>query len=108
MAKRTMTDKPTRALPAMHPGELLREDIIPALDIKVTALARLLHVSRQTLHAILREEAPVTPAMALKLGKLCGNGPRLWINLQREYDLEKASKKMKAELKKIPTLTAVA
>jgi len=107
-AEKSTDDKPIRALPAMHPGALLREDIIPALDIKVTALARLLHVSRQTLHAILREEAPVTPAMALKLGKLCGNGPRLWVNLQREYDLERAAKKMKAELRKIPTLKAVA
>jgi antitoxin HigA-1 len=108
MANKSTNDKPVRALPAMHPGELLREDIIPALDIKVTALARLLRVSRQTLHAILREEAPVTPAMALKLGKLCGNGPRLWVNLQREYDLEKAAKAMKAELKSIPTLKVVA
>lgn len=108
MSRNSGKAKLTRALPAMHPGELLREDIIPALDIKVTAMARLLRVSRQTLHAILREEAPVTPAMALKLGKLCGNGPRLWINLQREYDLEMAAKKMKAELKDIPTLNAVA
>ena len=108
MANKSMNDRPIRALAAMHPGELLREDIIPALDIKVSALARLLRVSRQTLHAILREDAPVTPAMALKLGKLCGNGPRLWINLQREYDLEKAAKSMKAELKDIPTLKAVA
>ena len=108
MSKKTMNDRPTRALPAMHPGELLREDILPALDIKVTALARLIHVSRQTLHAILREEASVTPAMALKLGKICGNGPRLWINLQREQDLEKAANQMKEKNKKIPTLKAVA
>lgn len=66
---------PTRGLPAMHPGELLREDVMPALGKSVAETARLLHVSRQTLHAILREEAPITPAMALKLGKLCGNGP---------------------------------
>lgn len=78
MTGNSMSGKSTRALLAMHPGELLRED------------------------------APVTPAMALKLGKLCGNGPRLWINLQRDYDLEKAAKQMKAELAEIPTLKAVA
>lgn len=88
----------------MHPGELLREDIIPALDIKITPLAKLLGVSRQHLHAILREEAPVSPSLALKLGKLCGNGPTLWLNLQRDHDLRKLSDEMKDELDAIPTL----
>jgi antitoxin HigA-1 len=88
----------------MHPGELLREDVIPALDIKITPLAKLLGVSRQHLHAILREEAPVSPSLALKLGKLCGNGPTLWLNLQRDHDLQKLSDEMKDELDAIPTL----
>jgi len=92
--------------PALHPGELLREEVLPALGKSVSEIARLLHVSRQALHAILREEAPVTPAMALKLGKLCGNGPALWINLQRVYDLERLSAAMAPELDRIPTLAA--
>jgi antitoxin HigA-1 len=46
-----------------------------------------LGVTRQTLHSILAERAPVTPAMALRLGKLFGNGPKLWLNLQQAYDL---------------------
>lgn len=102
-----MTDAPlTRGLPAMHPGELLREDILPALDRPVTEVAKLLKVSRQTLHAILREEAPVTPAMALRLGKLCGNGPDLWLSLQDRYDLDRLAREMSDELADIPTLTA--
>ena len=60
------------ALPPMHPGELLREDVLPALGRTRAEIARLLGVSRQTLHAILTERAPVTPEMALRLGKLCG------------------------------------
>lgn len=102
-----MTDAPlTRGLPAMHPGELLREDILPALNRPVSDIARLLKVSRQTLHAILREEAPVTPAMALRLGKLCGNGPDLWLSLQARYDLDRLTREMGDELAGIPTLTA--
>lgn len=104
------SDVPTaviRGLPAMHPGELLREDALPALGESVSEIARLLKVSRQTLYSILREEAPVTPAMALKLGKLCGNGPALWINLQTRYDLERLSRVMESELRQIPTLSAV-
>jgi len=102
-----MSDAPiTRGLPAMHPGELLREDILPALGRPVSDIAKLLKVSRQTLHAILREEAPVTPAMALRLGKLCGNGPGLWVNLQTRHDLERLARELSDELTDIPTLNA--
>ena len=75
----------------MHPGELLREEILPALDRPKTEIAKLLGVSRQTLYDILKEKQPVTPAMALRLGKLCGNGPDLWLNLQKRYDLHRAA-----------------
>ena len=71
-----MTKKlPKRGLPPMHPGELLREEILPALARPKTEIAKLLGVSRQTLYDILAEKQPVTPVMALRLGKLCGNGP---------------------------------
>lgn len=95
-----------RGLPAMHPGELLRDDIIPALGKSKAEIARLLGVSRQTLHDILREKKPVTVDMALRLGKLCGNGPVLWLNLQRTYDLEHTAPRMASELEAIPTLRA--
>jgi antitoxin HigA-1 len=76
-----MTRKlPKRGLPPMHPGELLREEILPALDRPKTDIARLLGVSRQTLYDILAGRQPVTPMMALRLGKLCGNGPDLWLS----------------------------
>jgi antitoxin HigA-1 len=95
-----------RALPPMHPGELLREDVVPALGRTRAEIARLLGISRQTLHAILTERAPVTPEMALRLGKLCGNGPELWLNLQAHYDLARLSKIKRAEISAIPTLAA--
>ena len=57
-----MDDAPVRnGLPAMHPGELLREDVLPALGRTRAEIARLLGVSRQTRHAILNERAPVPP-----------------------------------------------
>jgi antitoxin HigA-1 len=91
-------------LAPMHPGELLREEVLPALRREKSEIADLLGITRQTLHDILRERQKVTPAMALRLGKLCGNGPDLWLNLQRKYDLHQAEKHLKGELKKIPTL----
>jgi addiction module HigA family antidote len=93
-----------RGLPPMHPGELLREEILPALNRPKTEIAKLLGVSRQTLYDILEERQPVTPIMALRLGKLCGNGPELWLNLQKRYDLQEAEQRLGDKIKAIPTL----
>ena len=63
-----------------------------------------LGVSRQTLYDLLEEKQPVTPMMVLRLGKLCGNGPDLWLNLQKRYDLQRASEQLGAKINAIPTL----
>ena len=106
--KAQMTDFPKAGLPAMHPGEMLREIVLPSLRKSKTEIAKLLGVSRQTLYDILDERQPVTPAMALRLGKLCGNGPDLWLNLQRSFDLQREQKRLANEIKRIPTLQAIA
>jgi addiction module HigA family antidote len=95
---------PKRGLPPMHPGELLRDEILPALDRSKTEVAKLLVVSRQTLYDILEERQPVTPMMALRLGKLFGNGPDLWLTLQQRYDLHRAEQQLGEKIKTIPTL----
>lgn len=100
MSKRTIK----RGLPAMHPGEILREDILPALGRSKTEIAGLLGISRQTLHDIMTEKQPVTVGMAVRLGKLIGNGPVFWLNLQRAYDLERAEHEV--DVSAIPTLVA--
>ena len=100
MAKRP----PKRGLPPMHPGELLRDEVLPAWGRSKTEIAKLLGVSRQTLYDILDEKQPVTPGMALRLGKLCGNGPDLWLNLQKRYDLRRAEQELGEKLRAIPTL----
>jgi addiction module HigA family antidote len=95
-----------KGLKPMHPGEMLREDILPSLGKSKTEIASLLGISRQTLFDILGERQPITPAMALRVGKLLGNGPDLWIDLQRAYDLHVAEKELVKVLAKIPTITA--
>lgn len=103
-----MSTKPVkRGLPPMHPGELLREDVLPALGRSKVEIARLLGISRQTLYDILAEKQPVTPGMALRLGKLLGNGPTLWLNLQRRYDIWQAERELESEIEAMPTLAAI-
>lgn len=95
-----------KGLPPTHPGELLREDVLPAIGKPKAEIARALGVSRHTLYELLGERQPVTPQMALRLGKLCGNGPELWLRMQANYDLAVTAKAMADELKRIPTLEA--
>src|SRR5476649_2077939 len=77
LRKTTVPNKATRdrSRPPVHPGEILREDILPALNMPVQTAAKHLGVTHQTLHRILAETLAVSPAMALRLGKFRGNGP---------------------------------
>ncbi len=81
-----------RSIEPVHPGEVLREDILPALSMSKTAVADALGISRQTLYDILNEKQPVTAEMAVRFGKLFGNGGRFWVNLQRSHDLAVAER----------------
>jgi addiction module HigA family antidote len=90
-----------------HPGELLREEVLPALRLTVKAAAEQLGVSRQTLHANLAERSAVTPEMAVRLGKLCGDGAGIWLKMQMAHDLWQAKRDLAETVKQIPTLHAV-
>ena len=86
-----------------HPGEVLREDVLPAIGVSVTAFARAIGVSRQTVHAILRGDKGITPAMALRIGKFVGNGPGLWLRMQQAHDLWLAERALAQTLAGIET-----
>jgi addiction module HigA family antidote len=92
--------RPLKRVP-IHPGEVVREDILPALGLSVSETARRLGVSRQQLHRILACTHPITTEMALRIGKLAGNGPGLWLRMQQSYDLWHAEQRLKNELKRI-------
>lgn len=87
-----------------HPGELLREDVIPATGRTKTEIAALLGISRQHLHDILEERKPVSPAVAVRLGKLFGNGAGVWVRMQAAYDTWQAERKI--DVSGIPTINA--
>jgi antitoxin HigA-1 len=87
--------------PPLHPGEVVREDVLPALGLSVSEAARRLGVSRQQLHRILACTHPITTEMALRIGRLAGNGPGLWLRMQQAHDLWHAEQRLKEELAQI-------
>ena len=89
-----------------HPGVLLREDVIPATGRTKAEIAQLLGISRQHLYDILRERKPVSPAIAVRLGKLFGDGAGIWVRMQAAYDTWNAERD--EDVSKIPTLRAKA
>ena len=76
VAKRDRNRCPT------HPGELLREDVIPATGKTRSEIAALLGISRQHLYDILYERKPVSPTVAVRLGKLFGDGAGVWARMR--------------------------
>lgn len=87
-----------------HPGELLREDLIPATGKSKAEISRMLGISRQHLHDILAERKPVSPEVAVRLAKLFGNAPLVWIRMQGAYDAWHASREV--DVSSIPSLFA--
>ena len=99
-----MTD--IRKRPPTHPGVLLREVVLPSMRVSVAQAAREMGVSRQQLYKILSGDRAVTAEMATRLGKYCGNGPELWLNMQSAFDLWHAHQALNDALTEIPTRVA--
>ncbi|NEX21504.1 HigA family addiction module antidote protein [Thiorhodococcus mannitoliphagus] len=59
-----------------HPGEALREDVLPALGLSVSEAARQLGVSRLVLSRVLNGRTAITPDLARRLA--------LWLATDRE------------------------
>ena len=73
----------------------IKEDILPSVGLSVTAAAKFLGVSRQMLHDILAERKPLSVVMCLKISRLFGGSPEVWMRLQAAYDLKKAEQNKK-------------
>jgi addiction module HigA family antidote len=88
----------------VHPGAILREDVLNNLGLSVSEAARRLGVSRQQLHRVLAGTHPITTEMALRIGKFAGNGPGLWLRMQQAFDLWYIEQKMTKELSRIKSV----
>jgi antitoxin HigA-1 len=69
-----------------HPG-LVLAGILEDLNISQSELAKKIGISRRTISLIINGHQPITVDMALRLGKFCGNGPEIWLNMQQVVDL---------------------
>lgn len=83
------------ALPPVHPGEIIREDILPEVGMSATATAKAPGVSRQMVHDILAGRKSLSAVMCLKVSRLFGRSPEFWMRLQAEYDLKRAAQDKK-------------
>jgi antitoxin HigA-1 len=92
-----------------HPGEILREDILPAAGLTQTELARQLGISRRSVSQIVHERRPVTADMAHRLARVFDNTPEFWLNLQQAVDVWEELKSHRSIYKQIrPLRTASA
>ncbi len=77
-------------LPPLHPGEQLREEFMRPLGLSAHRLARDIYVPVRQVQDIIDEIRPVTGEIALRLARYFSTSPEFWLNLQRDYDLQRA------------------
>ena len=84
-----------------HSGEVLREMYLEPLELTVTNAAESLGITRKTLSELINGRSGISTSMALRLSKAFGTTPELWLNMQQNYDLWKAKKKMRLSKVKV-------
>ena len=84
---RSKNRKPT------HPGAILREDVLPSLNMTQTELADRLGISRRSVSQILNEHRPLTTDMAIRLAHFLGTTPESWLNMQQALDVWELERK---------------
>jgi addiction module HigA family antidote len=89
-----------------HPGEILREDVLPETGLTQAEFASLLGVSRRTVNEILQEKRPVSVDMAHRLARVLGTSPDVWLGLQQDVDLWDALQEKGREYARIKPLKA--
>jgi addiction module HigA family antidote len=86
---------------AVHPGSILREDVIAPTGLSLTEVALRLGVSRVTLSRIVNERAGISPNLAVRLELAGISTARMWLAMQMDYDLKIAQSSKKPKVKKL-------
>jgi addiction module HigA family antidote len=83
----------------VHPGLLLADEI-EAREMSANKLAIALRVSPNRITRVINGERPISPELALRLGRYLGTGPDLWMRMQAGYDLWKAEQELGEKIAK--------
>ena len=75
-----------------HPGSIVRSACLEPLGLSVTAGAKALGVTRQTLTKVINGRSGISPEMALRLSRAFGSTPEMWLRMQVAWDLAQARK----------------
>src|SRR5437016_11206054 len=86
--------------PPVHPGRILKEDLLDPLGLSVNQVARALRVPANRVGQIVRGTRAVTPDTSLRLGRYFGFSPEFWLRLQMHYDFELARRKSLAKIER--------
>jgi len=89
-SKSSTTTKRSKRMPALHPGEMLREEFMAPLGLSANAVALAIRVPTTRITEILNERRGITADTALRLAKLFRMTPEYWMGLQVDYDLDMA------------------
>jgi len=92
-------------MPAIHPGEFLKE-IVDEMGLSQVALAQALGISTMRVSHVLKGTRPVSAELALRLGRVMGQTPQYWLNLQASYDLKIAERANETSLAALRRLAA--
>jgi addiction module HigA family antidote len=84
-----------------HPGEVIKELYLEPLGLSVTSAASALGVTRKTFSELVNQKSGISTVMALRLAKAFDTTPELWLNLQQNYDLSKAKKRVRLSKVKV-------
>ena len=90
--------KPTRTLPPIHPGEILREELMKPLGLSINRLARDLRVPVTRISDIVSGRRGLTADTSLRLAYYFGNSPEFWMNLQSTYDLRVTARRSATQI----------
>ena len=89
-----------------HPGELLREDVLRALELDVTEAARRLSLSRTSLSRVINGHAGISPDLAVRLERAGVGSARFWMTLQTNYELSRAERRVQPPVRSLQAETA--
>jgi len=84
-----------------HPGETLREDVLPALNLKIAALARHLGYGREHLSRVLHGRAPISPDLAVRLERAGIGRAKTWLAVQADYDVWQSEQRKQPHIERL-------